>query len=734
MCRAHLKNPEGTWKLLPFRKRKPSTFAGQILSFDLDKVTTANPDVTEEEKLWTTKLLKTNLSLDRVLKEQKSDPLIRKVFNFLNEEDALKRALATPRVKNLARISTIRNGIVYNTVYPRAYGQEAEHLRLWIPKALVSTVVTKLHDGKDNNHLGLHKTIDRVTTRYFWPLSNLDIRSHVSNCVTCTRAKEDKKAKERILKSFVPKFAMECVGVDLITNLTITPRGYKNIMVMVDWFTKYAIAIPTKTKNAEEITKLIIEHWFLRFSYPNRLLSDGGGEFSNALQEEVSRLLGYEKIFTSPNSPWTNGLTERMNGTIIPMLRSISENENRDDWDEKLPYVMFAYNTSVQASTQYTPHEMVFGYLPRLSVDRELLEAEDWIPMNELTEDYAAAMKKIRTNLKIAHETAREFIVQAQERQRRNFNAKHATGSVKKAMIDIADSLISKKTKPRLIGEEPLRKRTIAPGSWVFIWNLHHEGAKKLAYRWDGPYIALKPVGEEHYEIAGFVRNNVKLVRKVHISRMKVYTRHTKSEELKPPKLDQRAKGEILEEKKEALERITKIYEEKQQTSANPNEKKKLNKDIQELINHNEKLAKQRQAYLAEKARAKIATEKINAEREKQRLIEVKRRQAAEEDIRKRREQADKARADRLDRIANEERERERKHLELQRKKQLENEKRKEINRKRAETRIRNKKKKLTEENDKRVKRQKTLEKLPNIAKGRRKSQRTVKPPKRTYE
>jgi hypothetical protein len=43
--------------------------------------------------------------------------------------------------------------------------------------------------------------------------------------------------------------------------------------------------------------------------------------------------------------------------------------ENQDDWDTKLLYLQFAYNTAVHASTKQSPFEMTFGCLPKMPLD-----------------------------------------------------------------------------------------------------------------------------------------------------------------------------------------------------------------------------------------------------------------------------------------------------------------------------------------------------------------------------
>jgi hypothetical protein len=39
-------------------------------------------------------------------------------------------------------------------------------------------------------------------------------------------------------------------------------------------------------------------------------------------------------------------------------------NENRTNWDEHLPPMLFSYGTAYKIATSYTPHQLVYGLHP----------------------------------------------------------------------------------------------------------------------------------------------------------------------------------------------------------------------------------------------------------------------------------------------------------------------------------------------------------------------------------
>jgi len=50
------------------------------------------------------------------------------------------------------------------------------------------------------------------------------------------------------------------------------------------------------------------------------------------------------------------------------LLRNFAQ-EKRCSWDEKLPEIVYSYNTAVQESSRHTPFEAMFGRQAKLPVD-----------------------------------------------------------------------------------------------------------------------------------------------------------------------------------------------------------------------------------------------------------------------------------------------------------------------------------------------------------------------------
>ena len=64
----------------------------------------------------------------------------------------------------------------------------------------------------------------------------------------------------------------------------------------------------------------------------------------------------------------TDGQTEVVNKTIVHLLRGYFSKHPKL-WDEQLYYIQHAYNRAKHSSTQKSPFEVCFGYLPKSPLD-----------------------------------------------------------------------------------------------------------------------------------------------------------------------------------------------------------------------------------------------------------------------------------------------------------------------------------------------------------------------------
>jgi len=132
------------------------------------------------------------------------------------------------------------------------------------------------------------------------------------------------------------------------------------MITVLDHFTKYAFAFPVRSHDAITVANYLVELVFLVYNVPTQLLSDRGAEFERSVMTEVCRLMEIDKIRTTAYKPSTNGALKRVHRTLNTMLGKIVS-ENQRDWDNRVTYVLAAYNATEHSATGYTPSMLVYG-------------------------------------------------------------------------------------------------------------------------------------------------------------------------------------------------------------------------------------------------------------------------------------------------------------------------------------------------------------------------------------
>lgn len=253
----------------------------------------------------------------------------------------------------------LQNDLLYRK---RQLGPETL-LQLVLPDSLRPTVMLNLHDNM--GHLGVERTLELIRSRFYWPKMAVDVKKKVKACERCVgrKALPDKAAPLVNIKTSRP---MELVCMDV---LSIEPdsKNTKDVLVITDHFTKYAVSIPTKDQKATTVAKNLWENFLVHYGFPERLHSDQGRDFESRTIKELCSLLGIRKVRTSPYHPRGNPV-ERYNHTLLSMLGTLKDTE-KHHWRDFVKPLTHTYNCTKNDVTGYSPYELMFGRQPRLPID-----------------------------------------------------------------------------------------------------------------------------------------------------------------------------------------------------------------------------------------------------------------------------------------------------------------------------------------------------------------------------
>ena len=72
----------------------------------------------------------------------------------------------------------------------------------------------------------------------------------------------------------------------------------KNVLVITDHFTHYALAMVTKDQTTKTIMRILYERFIAVFGVPAKILSDRGANFTSTLVEKLCTTFGIQKCRT----------------------------------------------------------------------------------------------------------------------------------------------------------------------------------------------------------------------------------------------------------------------------------------------------------------------------------------------------------------------------------------------------------------------------------------------------
>ncbi|KAL1268489.1 hypothetical protein QQF64_033852 [Cirrhinus molitorella] len=213
--------------------------------------------------------------------------------------------------------------------------------------------------------MGMDRTLDLVRNRFYWPKMASDIEHKIRTCGRCIR-RNVLPEKAAPLVNIMTNRPLQLVCMDFLT-LEPDHSNTKDVLVITDHFTKYALAIPTPNQKAKTVARCLWEQFICLYGYPERLHSDRGPDFESHLIKELCDIAGVRKVRTTPYHPRGNPV-ERFNRTLLNMLRTL-EAKKKSCWKEYVKPLVHAYNCTRNETTGFSPYELMFGQQPRLPVD-----------------------------------------------------------------------------------------------------------------------------------------------------------------------------------------------------------------------------------------------------------------------------------------------------------------------------------------------------------------------------
>ena len=270
-------------------------------------------------------------------------------------------------------------------------------------------------------HQGQDRTLSLMKECFWWPSMSKALLKVIANCGRCIQY--EAKGQLPPMQPIICTEPMELVHIDYVgmevTIATDKKPVVRNVLVVVDHFTGYVQAFVTKNHMARTTARVLYNNYFSIFGFPQCLMSDQGTEFCGKVIAAMCRLLGIEKIQTTPYHPQTNGSAERVHQTLQCMIGKLDP-EKRKKWLAHIGSIIIAYNSTRSLVTRYSLYYLMFGWRPQLPID--LLFPTCWTQMLTRTIDkYVASLYNcLQDSLLSAHYCA----IKEAQRQKQLYDCK----------------------------------------------------------------------------------------------------------------------------------------------------------------------------------------------------------------------------------------------------------------------------------------------------------------------
>ena len=211
-------------------------------------------------------------------------------------------------------LSADANGVVW-----RKRSSDESQLQLLVPKAGREKLFLAYHASLFGGHLGRNRTLARLSHRFYWSGMADDVGDWLRQCTTFMKRKSP-TGRHHPLGNIPTGHRWDRIAMDILDVCEPTPDGYRYILVIADYFSKWTEAFPIKDKCTDTVVDVLVDKIILRFGMPLVIHSDQGREFENGLMKSLCSLLGCVKTCTAPYHPESDGMVERFNRTCLMVL------------------------------------------------------------------------------------------------------------------------------------------------------------------------------------------------------------------------------------------------------------------------------------------------------------------------------------------------------------------------------------------------------------------------------
>lgn len=291
------------------------------------------------------------LSRNPVLETNENTDDFLKVVNLINLEDIKNDQYINQDLQNRKSKLILENGIYYK--------KNNRKNKIILSEALSKTLIKDVHETYC--HIGSTQMINKITPFYTAKNIFINIKKICSECEICIKNKSRRKPKYGLMSHLGPATRpFEIVSIDTIGGFGGSRSTKKYLHLLVDHFTRYAYILTSRNQSSDDFIKLVrnvTQNHNIDMILTDQYPGINSKEFKNFLRNNNITL-----VFTAVDAPFSNGLNERLNQTLINKIRcKINESDKRTAWTTIAHECVLKYNETEHTVTKFSPKYLLDG-------------------------------------------------------------------------------------------------------------------------------------------------------------------------------------------------------------------------------------------------------------------------------------------------------------------------------------------------------------------------------------
>lgn len=290
------------------------------------------------------------LSRNPVLESFENTDEVLKIVNLVTIED-LKQDQTINEEELITDKEIYKKG---DLIYKKIRNKE----RILVSKSFGWALIKKIHTYY--GHIGRSHMASKIRPFYYFKQMDKLITKFYNQCDTCKRNKSRRIREIGYLSQLGPaKEPYEIMSLDTIGGFAGNGSQKRYLHLLVDHFTRFAYSYSSTGQQAKDLIRFlrpIFEQHKIKTLLTDQYAGLNSKEFKNFVSS-----FGILLIFTAVDSPFSNGLNERLNQTLVNRIRCKISEQLRQPWPKLATECTEEYNRTTHSVTKFSPQYLLTG-------------------------------------------------------------------------------------------------------------------------------------------------------------------------------------------------------------------------------------------------------------------------------------------------------------------------------------------------------------------------------------